>query len=107
MLVFTVNKNGLELIWVYNHHIFFEPFRIFLDSEVKLLISSSRDFSGHEKVLSSAKFCNSAFSLQSKRSLIKMLKRTRPKIDSCGTIDNNTWKTLYVLSIFTFLFSAL
>ena len=74
------------------------------DSEVKLLINSSGDFSVHEIVLSSAKFCNSAFSIQSKRLLMKMFKRMGPKIDPCGTQDNKTWKTLYVLFIFTFFF---
>ena len=74
------------------------------DSEVKLLINSSGDFSVHEIVLSSAKFCNSAFSIQSKRLLMKMFKRMGPKIDPCGTQDNKTWKTLYVLFIFTFSF---
>ena len=75
--------------------------------EVKLLISSSRDFSVHEIVLSSAKLCNSAFSIQSKRSLMKMLKRMGSKIDPCGTPDNKTLKTLYVLFTFTFCFLLL
>ena len=43
----------------------------FSDSEVKLLISSSRDFLVHQTVLSSAKLRNSAFSIRSKRSLIR------------------------------------
>ena len=68
----------------------------FSDSEVKLLINSSKDFLVHKIVLSSVKLCNSAFSIQSKRSLMKMLKRIRPKIDPCGTKDNKTCKTLYV-----------
>ena len=38
---------------------------------------------------------------------MKMLKRTRPNIDFWGTIDNKTWKTLYVLFIFTFFFYPL
>ena len=33
---------------------------------------------------------------------MKMLKRMGPKIDSYGTPDNKTWKTLYVLFTFTF-----
>ena len=94
----SVNNNGLELIRVYNHC------TAFSDSKIKLLINSSRDSSVHEIVLSSAKLCNSAFSVQSKRSLLmKMLKRNGPKIDPCGTPDNKTWKTLYVLFIFTIL----
>ena len=52
----------------------------FSDSEVKLLINSSRDFSVHEIVFSSAKLFNSAFSIESKISLIKMLKRMGPKV---------------------------
>ena len=28
----------------------------------------------------------------------------KPKIDPCGTADNKTWKTLYVLFVFTFCF---
>ena len=68
----------------------------FSDPEVKLLISSSWDFSVDELVLSSAKLCNSEFSIQSKRSLMKMLKRMGAKIGLCGTPDNITWKTLYV-----------
>ena len=36
--------------------------------------------------------------------LMKMLKRMGPKIDPCKTPDNKTWKTLYVLVIFTFYF---
>ena len=76
----------------------------FSDSEVKLLIDSFRDFSVHEIiVLSLAKFCNSTFSIQIKI-LMKMLKRMGPKIDPCGTQDNKTWKTLYVLFICTFSF---
>ena len=63
---FSVNINGLELIRVYNYH-------AFSDSEVKFSINSARDFSVYEIVLSSAKSCNSAFSIQSKRSLMKML----------------------------------
>ena len=35
---------------------------------------------------------------------MNMLKRMGPKIDPCGTSDNKTWKTLYVLLIFTFCF---
>ena len=54
----------------------------FSDSEVKLLICSSREFLVHEIVLSSAKFCNSAFLFQSKRSLIKILEIMGPKIDA-------------------------
>ena len=62
----------------------------FSDSQVKLLINSSRDFSVHEIVLLSAKLYSSAFSIQSKRSLMKMFKRMGPKIDPCGTPDNKT-----------------
>ena len=69
----------------------------FSDSEVKLLISSSKDFSVHEVVLSSAKLCNSAFSVQRKRSLMQMFKRMGPKIGPCGTPDNKTWKPLYYM----------
>ena len=36
----------------------------FSDSEVNILINSSRDFSLHEIVLSSAQLCISAFSIQ-------------------------------------------
>ena len=38
---------------------------------------------------------------------MKMLKRMGPKIDPCGTPDNKTWETLYVLFIFTFCFLPL
>ena len=107
LLVFSVNNNGLELIRAYNHHVFLNHCTAFSDSEVKLLINSSRDFSVHEIVLSSAKFCNSAFAIQSKKSLVKMLKRMEPKIDPCGTPDNKTLKTLYVCFIFTFYFLPL
>ena len=73
-------------------------FTAFSDSDVKLLINS-KDFSVHEIVLSSAKLCNSAFSIHSKRSLMKMLKRMGPKIHPCGTTDNKTWKTLYAVLV--------
>ena len=62
----------------------------FSDSEVKILLNSSRDFSVHEIVLPSSKLCISAFSIQSKRSLIKMLRRIGPKVDLSGTLDNKT-----------------
>ena len=76
----------------------------FSDSEVQFLIDSFRGFSVHEIiVLSLAKFRNSTFSIQIKI-LMKMLKRMGPKIDPCGTQDNKTWKTLYVLFICTFSF---
>ena len=48
LLVFSDNINGLELIRLHSHHVFFE---------VKLLITTSRDFSVHEIVLSSEKKC--------------------------------------------------
>ena len=35
---------------------------------------------------------------------MKMLKRMVPKINSCGTPDDKTWKTLHVLFILTFCF---
>ena len=75
----------------------------FSDSEVKLLISSFGDFSVYEIVLSSAKLCNSAFSIQRKRLLMKILKRMGPKSDPCGTPDNKTWKTLYLQILFSTL----
>ena len=62
----------------------------FTDSEVKLLINTSRDFSVHEIVLSSTKLCYSSSSTQSKRLLIKMLRRMGPKTEHCGTPDNET-----------------
>ena len=46
LLVFSGNNNGLELIRFYSHYVFFE---------VKLLITTSKDFSVHEIVLSSEK----------------------------------------------------
>ena len=84
LLVSSVNNNDLEFIRVYNHHIFFEPLHSFFRFRSSAF-NSSRDFSVHEIGLSSPKLCNSAFSIQSKRSLTKMLKRTGPKIDPCGT----------------------
>ena len=51
------------------------------------------DFAIHEIVLSPAKLCNSAFSIQ-------ILKRMKRKIDPCGTPDNKT----FLLFIFTFCF---
>ena len=86
----SVNNNGLELIRVYDHHVFFSHCTDFSDSEVKILLNSSRDFSVHEIVLPSSKLCISAFSIQSKRSLIKMLRRIGPKVDLSGTLDNKT-----------------
>ena len=76
----------------------------FSDLDVKFLINPSRNFSEHEIVLSSAKLCNSAFSIQSKTPLMKMLKRMGPKIDPCGTPNNKTYKAINVLFIFTFCF---
>ena len=64
------NLSGFTIIMLSLNHC-----TAFSDSEVKLLINSSRDFSLHEIVLSSAKLCNSAFLIQSKRLLMKMLKR--------------------------------
>ena len=46
LLVSSDSNNDLELIRLYSHHVFFE---------VKLLITTSRDFSVHEIVLSSEK----------------------------------------------------
>ena len=85
------NLSGFTIIMFSLNH--YTPF---FDSEVKLLINSSRDFSVHEIVLGSAKLCNSAFSIQSKRSLMKMLIRMGPKIDLCGTPNNKIRKTLYI-----------
>ena len=56
-------------------------------------MNSSMDFSVHEIVLPSAKLCNLAFSIQNKRSLMKMLKGMEPKIRPRGNPDNNTFKT--------------
>ena len=95
----TRNLSGFTIIMSSLNHC-----TAFSDSEVKLLINFSRDFSVHEIVLSSAKLWKSAFLIHSKRSLMKMLKRMGPKIEPCGTPDNKTWKTLYVLFIFTFCF---
>ena len=88
------NLSGFTIIMFSLNH--YTPF---LDSEVKLLISSSKDFSVHEIVLGLAKLCNSAFSIQSKRSLMKMLIRMGPKIDLCGTPNNKIRKTLYIYII--------
>ena len=96
------NLSGFTVIMFSLNH-----YSAFPDSDFKLLINSSRDFSVHEIVLPSAKLCNSAFSIQSKRLLVKMLKRMKPKIDPPETPDNATWKTLYVLFIFTFFFHPL
>ena len=101
-IIMAWNLSGFTIIMFSLNH-----WTAFSDSEVKLSINSYRDFSVHEIVLSSAKLCNSAFSIQSKRSLMKMLKRMGPKIDPCGTPDNKTWKTLHVLFIFCILFSTL
>ena len=76
----------------------------FSDLGVKLLINPSRNFSEHEIALSSAKLYNSAFSIQSKTPLMKMLKRMGPKTDPCGTANNKTYKTIDLLFIFTFCF---
>ena len=81
-IFFSVNNNGLRLIRVYNHHIFFEP--------LHSISSSFKGFSVHEIVLSLAKLCNWVFSIQRKISLMKMLKRMGPKIDSCATPANKT-----------------
>ena len=51
-------------------------------------MNSSMDFSVHEIVLPSAKLCNLAFSIQNKRSLMKMLKGMGPKIRPRGNPDN-------------------
>ena len=69
----------------------------FSDSKVKLLISSSRDFAVHEIVLLPVKLCNSEFSIQ-------MLKEMKPKINSCETPDNKTWKNYmyYLSSLFVY-----
>ena len=90
ILIYKGHSTALETIRFYNHHVFFEPLHSFFRLRVKLLINSSRDFSVHERALSSAKLCNSAFSIQSKRSLMKMLKGMGPKTDPCGTPDNKT-----------------
>ena len=101
-IIMAWNLSGFTIIMFSLNHC-----TAFSDSEVKLLINFSRDYEVHEIALSSAKLCNSAFSIQSQRSLIKMLKRTGPKIDPCRTPDNETWKTLYVLFIFICYFLSI
>ena len=86
-IIMVWNLSGFKIIMVSLNHC-----SAFSDSEVKLLINFCRDFSVHDKVLSTAELCNSAFSIN----------ENGPKIDPCGTQSNKTWKTLYVLFIFTF-----
>ena len=96
----TWNLSGFTIIMFSLNHC-----TAFSDSEVKLLINFSRDYEVHEIALSSAKLCNSAFSIQRQRSLIKMLKRTGPKIDPCRTPDNETWKhCMYYLSSYALFY---
>ena len=104
LLVFSVNitiwnLSGLTIIMFSLNHC-----TAFPDSQVKLFINSSRDFSVHEIVLLSEKLHNSAFSIQIKRSLKKMLKILGPKIDPCGTPEYKTWEAVHILFIFTCFF---
>ena len=57
-----------------------------------------------DMVLSSAKFKRSASFIQKNKSFIKKLKSIGPNIEPWGTPDKKTWKSLYMLLIFTFCF---
>ena len=74
-IIMAWNLSGFTIIMFSLNHC-----TAFSDSEVNLFINSSRDFSVHDIVLPSPKQCNLAFSIQSKRLLMKMLKRMGLKL---------------------------
>ena len=97
-IIMVWNLSGFPIIMFFFNHC-----TAFSESEVKFSISSSEDFSVHEIVLPSTKLCNSAFSIRSKRSLMKILKRIGPKINPCGNPDNKTTCIIYLHILFSTL----